>query len=482
MQKLFRTPGKLYWLEDATKRPVSKATAEKIAFPVLVDVKYELKPSPHQPLVVEIYGRNLIGLGQTRERLVLDNGVVLTGRTRGGGGELNTDEIKKMGMFDVEEPLIELYPTHANSPSPEMDAAVFGVVSSRPLGSGSCTNGVARPGLPFSFRETFPKQLGKTAWSAGALRLHHDNLEITLVDTSHYWRKFVDRQTLQHDSIIGVRKKDDSTLEKKELQDVGILLSYFLGWINHCVPPMFHVKGYRKGSLVYKGYNVRPRPTVQRDSFSWLPLFGAEDDSGAIGRHATLVQGLLDGFAQVWDKNERENGVFHIALQMLRSNEKGSPMSAPSLLYLRDIFSACGILAAMLVGADPHRGRNDTILKCLNEIGAGRKLPLQDWRDGIAQNHPKLWLAGDVNNKQVKEDERKKGTLSRPLANVTNWVLHIDDPTNAKELLSLPRHVQRYFIQVGMWLADLMVMKVVGHRGHYFNRLTMKTEVVPWTK
>ena len=154
-------------------------------------------------------------------------------------------------------------------------------------------------------------------------RLHHDNLEITLVDTSHYWRKFVDRQTLQHDSIIGVRKKDGSTLERKELQDVGILLAYFLGWINHCVTPMFHVKGYRKGSLVYKGYNVHPHPTVQRDSFSWLPLFGAEDDNGAIGRHATLVQGLLDGFAQVWAKNERENGVFHIALQMLRSNEKG---------------------------------------------------------------------------------------------------------------------------------------------------------------
>ena len=120
-------------------------------------------------------------------------------------------------------------------------------------------------------------------------------------------------------------------------------------------------------------------------------------------------------------------------------------MSAPSLLYLRDIFSACGILAAILAGADPHRSRIDTILKCLDEIGVGRKLPLQDWRDGIAQNHPKLWLAGDINNKQVKEDERKKGTLSRPLANVTNWVLHIDDPTNAKELLSLPRHVQHLF-------------------------------------
>ena len=485
MQQLFRTTGKLHWLEDGNGKPVPKDIAE-IVFPVLVDVKYELKPSPHQPLVVEIYGHGRIGIGPTRKKLVLDNGVVLTGRTSGGGWNVNTNEIKKMYMFDVEEAMIELYPTYADSPSPEIDAAVFGVVSSDPLGSGSCSKGEARPGFPFSFRETFPEQRDKMTWSSHALRLHRGDLEMTLVGTSNYWKKFVDLQTLQHDSVIGVRKKAKGVLKWEELNDVVHLLSSFLGWINHCVSPVFHVKGYRKGRLVYRGYDVHPHPTVQRDSFSWLPLFGAKDDNGAIGRHAALVQGLLDGFAKVWDKNEKERGAFHIALQMLRSKEKGSPRSVPSILYLRDIFSACGILATMLAGADPYRSRIKTIIECLDEIGVDEKLPIKARRDEIVQNHPELWrkLKEEKNEQKVVvvEEERKKGTLSRPLANMTNWVLHIDNPTNAKALLSLPRNIQRHFVEVGIWLADLMVMKVVGYCGLYFNRLTMETEVVPWAK
>ena len=45
MKKLFSSPGKLYHLEDAEGNSIPKAFAE-IAHPVLVDVKYELKPSP----------------------------------------------------------------------------------------------------------------------------------------------------------------------------------------------------------------------------------------------------------------------------------------------------------------------------------------------------------------------------------------------------------------------------------------------------
>ena len=44
MKKLFSSPGKLYHLEDAEGNSIPKAFAE-IAHPVLVDVKYELKPS-----------------------------------------------------------------------------------------------------------------------------------------------------------------------------------------------------------------------------------------------------------------------------------------------------------------------------------------------------------------------------------------------------------------------------------------------------
>ena len=477
MQRLFTTKGRLFWLETPNGEPVSGRLAKPR--PVLVDVKYELKPSPHQPLVVDIYGRGLWGVGQ-KEQLALDNGVALTGRTRGGvlGGD--TGQIMRVRMIDVEASKIELHPTEGGSPSPDLDAAVLGIVSSEPLGHGSCANGVARPGYPFSFRKSFPKEPKTTPWSSLALRLQHDGLEITLVGTSNYWTKFVDLATLQHDSIVGVRKSDRGSLQWEELNDIADLLSNFLGWINHCSAPAFHIKGYRKGKLVYRGYDLYPHPTVQRDGFSWLPMFGIKDENGAMRVQTDLVQSLLEEFAKVWAKNKAEGGVFHIALDMLRSRSKGSPRSEPAVGYLRDTFGACSILISMLIGPGGRRPRRDIMLRCLQEIGVPDRLPLahrEDW-DYVVQNHPELWWA--KKSRKILDDE--KGTLSRPLANVENWLLHIDDPTNAKMLLSLPTSVQQYLVEVSAWLADLMAMRVVGYHGCYFNRLTRTTEIVPWAE
>ena len=383
-------------------------------------------------------------------------------------------------MIDVEALKIELHPTECGSPSPDLDAAVLGIVSSEPLGHGSCANGVARPGYPFSFQKSFPKELKKTPWSNMALKLHYNGLELTLVETSNYWRKFVDLGTLQHDSIVGVHKSGRGILQWEELDDIAKLLSNFLGWINHCIAPVFHVKGYRKGKLVYRGYDLYPHPTVRRDRFSWLPMFGIKDEIGARRTQTDQVKSLLDGFAKACVRNEEVGGVFHIALDMLGSSSKGSPRSKPGVGYLRDTFGACSILISMLMGPDGDRGRRDIMWECLRKIGVDDKLPLadrEDW-DYIVQNHPVLWWA--KKSRKILEDE--KGTLSRPLANVENWLLHIDDPTNARMLLSLPRSVQQYLVEVSAWLADLMAMRVVGYRGCYFNRLTRATEIVPWAK
>ena len=475
MQKLFSTMGKLSWLEDSDGNPASVVLAKERT--VVADVKYELKPSPHQPLVVDIYGVDLWGMGQAREQLALDNGVVLTGRTLGGQLGRKTGEIRRVRMVDVEQSQIELHPTSAGSPSPNIDAAILGIVSSAPLGHGSCATGVARPGYPFSFRNRLPRELKKTPWSTLALRLHSHGLEVTLVKTSNYWRKFIDLTTLQHDAIAGVRKSDGGVLEWSELNDVTSLLSNFLGWTNHCISPVFHVKGYRHGKLVHKGVNLHPHPTVQRDSFSWLPMFGLRNENGTRPTHAIPVQSLLDGFAGAWARNAADRGVFHIALDMLRSRSKGSPQSKPAIGYLRDTFGACSILISMLIGPS-KRTRRDIIWNCLNKIGVVDELPLtnrEDW-DFVVQNCTELWW-GETRGAVL---EHEMGTLSRPLANVENWLLHIDNPRNARMLLGLPTVVQQYLVEVSTWLADLLIMRVVGYRGCYFNRLKRETETVPW--
>ena len=475
VHRLFCVKGRLFWLDDATGQPLSGDLAE--GWPVLADVRYELQPSPHHPLQVDVFGRDPLSMGQVRERLVLDNGVVLTGRTCGGGFGRNSDKPPKTRLLDIEESKIELFSAEAGSSFPDMDAAVLGVVSSRPLAHGACARGAARPGLPFSFRARLPRNPGQAAWSTAALRLDREGVEMTFVRTSGYWRKMVDSRVLVQDAVVGVRRVDRRILEREEFYRVVSLLSGFLGWINHCVSPVFHVKGYREGHLVYRGFNLHARPTVQRDAFSWLPMFGPEDERGA---SADVVQCLLDGFARAWDTNVEENGIFHIALGMLGSRSKGSPRDGAAFGYIRDTFSACSILFGMLSGLGGRRPRRDVIYGCLQKIGVDDKLPLEGryGADHLVQEHSKLWW-GERRGKVLEEEF---GNLSRPLANVENWLLHMDDPKNAKMLLDLPVSVQQYFVEVSTWLADLMVLKVVGHRGWYFNRLTRETEVVPWEK
>lgn len=86
-----------------------------------------------------------------------------------------------------------------------------------------------------------------------------------------------------------------------------------------------------------------------------------------------------------------------------------------------------------------------------------------------------------MKKQQVLGDEKEKGTLDRPLANAENWMLHLEDSDNLRRLLSLPRSIQYYLVEVAIWLADLMVLRVVGYKGFYFNRLSRKTEIVPWS-
>ena len=477
MHTIVSINGTLEWLTDASGKPISN---EWPTCDVHVDLKYELRPSPHQPLIVDIRESVLFASTQCTYRLTLDNGVVLTGRASGVGtfspGE--TPQVGKIRMMDVNESLIQLYPTHADDAPQEIDSAVFGVVSSHPIRS--VGNGLASPSRPFTYAET-PDRL-KT-WSTEALRLRHGDLDVTFVGTSGYWRSLVDTRALNHESIVGVQRADGGVVSWEELNDLTELLSNFLGWINHCAAPVFHIKGYRNGRLVYRAYDLHPHATVQRDAFSWLPTHGVRaPDSQETRRdfYANLLQDLLNGFAKAWDENRKNKGTFHIALQLLRSGDKGGPRTRPSIGYLRDTFTACAILERMLTGTSGRTDRQSQVARCLSEVGVEDKLPGldQEHREFLVREHPELWWAWT--SKRIVEEEKERTTMSRPFANVENWLLHMDERSNAERLLGLGSPLQRYMVQISIWLADLMLMKAVGYNGWFFNRLSMQTERVPW--
>ena len=303
MHTIFETTGKFHWVTDANGEPIKN---DRPVWNVAVEAKYELRPSPSQPLVLYVYGYNLVASPQCTYKLVLDNGVVLTGRAQGGFGSFNADgtpKLKKIRMFDVDQTKLELHPYEATSDTPDIDAAVFSVISSDPFGIGNGNgNGYARPSIPFSYT-TNPDRLRN--WTTKALRLHHGNLEITVVGTSDYWRKLVDTRSLEHESIVGIRHIGGGALPWNDLNDFTYLLSNFLGWLNHCASPIFHIKGYRSGRLVYRGYDLRPHATIPRDSFSWFPAHGGIDNDGDHAQaevYAHLTQTLLHCFATTWEK------------------------------------------------------------------------------------------------------------------------------------------------------------------------------------
>ena len=477
MHKIFQSYGKLHVLTDSNGEPVKHNWTRN----VFVNARYELKPSPQQPLILDIYGYDLMGWGgRMTEKLELENGVVLKGRVSGGGLSKSGEppKLRKIRMFNIEESKIELYPDEAKNSSSgvDLDAAIFGIVSSDPLAKGAYSKGAAHPGFPFSYSDTFPKA-HRGAWSTQALRLEYRGIEICFAQTSKYWKALIDETTLQHDSIVGVRRKDHGIMEWGDMDRVLFLLQQFIGWINHCTSPVFHIKGYLKGKLVYRGYNLYPHSTVHREHFSWLPWHGIDVGDGQV-----LVQGLFDRFVAVWEKTEREKDNFNIALEMLRSRQKGSPLNKPAIGYLRDTFTACAILERMLTKKSSASGRQAQIARCLRVICVEDILPSMNKEnlDHIIQECPQLWWANK--QKKIQEQEKANGTLSRPLANMENWMLHLDDPHNTKRLLDLPWSVQQYLLEVSIWLADLMVLKVVDYSGFYLNRLTGETEIVPWEK
>ena len=481
MQTLFREGGKFSWLEDASGKVVSGLPAK--GFPVVVDVQYQLKPHPEQSLWANVYGVGFSGGGSTRNRLELANGVVLTGRGYGGRLGRNWNPIEKTSLYDIEETIVTLPPTEDGVPSPKVDAVVLGVVASDPLGSAACSNGVARPGYPFSFIPNFP-EAPKSTWSSHALRIYLDNLEITFVQSSRYWRRLVDPR-LECDTIVGLRRCDQAVLGWDEINLTATLISRFLGWVNHCAAPIFHVKGYRQGKVVYREYNVNPYATVPRDTFSWLPEFPAEDKPEA---HAHLVEDLLRRFAAKWQRNSEEKGIFHIALQFLRSPSKGPPGHGPAIGYLRDTFTACAILSRMPdTDAKEDLKRIEVMQRCIEQqLCLEDELPMNDSyeRHNFAQRYPDLWRKRGQKGMvgEIQEAAQQRCTLSHPLTNMMNWLLHLDEQHNAKMLLDLPNAIQKYLVEVSVWLSDLMILKTIGYQGLYANRLTGQTERVPWSK
>ena len=446
--------------------------------PVLAHLKYHLSASPREPLIVEITGRLLFAIGSL-ERLTLANGIVLTGRSS-VIGPLDPNTVTYQRMFDVEEEAIRLVPDETGPRPQEIDTVVFGIVSSSPLAQGACAASLwGRPGRPFLFLESpLPEERAGQGWVMGSnLHIRHQGFEISFAPTSRYWEALVDSHTLEHSTVIGVRKESREPITEEEFNQLHSTIAGFLGWVNHCTSPIFHLKAYRRGRLVYRAYDLHPHATPPRDPFSWLPRYGPE---GQMARPGEMVEHALQVFGKRWIDNINNRGILHIALQLLRSREKGHPRSRPSVLYLRDTFSAIGILTTMLIGPNAKRSRHQTMMKCIEHLRVPDRIPDPDGRKVLRRHHPELWSAGTGPKRRVQESERKKGQLSRPMANVQNWLLHMDDPQNASWILGLGTQSQQYFVEVSIWLADLMLMRVVGYEGSYFNRLSRKTESVPW--
>ena len=477
--KIFESMGTLVFTEDANGVAVDQKSPA-FSQRVYVRAKYEVKPSSSEALSIDVFGHGVVGLGQTKHRLELENGVTLNGRLMGGNisPRESTNKLRRAKFFDVDEDLVQLYQDKANASNyPEIDRLIFPIASSSPLGHGSCTsNGHwSQPGRPFSFRAWRRGEEMRGSWSTHALRLEHDGMDILIAQTNSYWRKHFD-PLVGHDSISGIRQQEGGLLDWKQVNDAIPLFEAFLGWLNHCASPVAVLKGYRKGRLVYKAYRIRPNASRPRDAFSWLPLFGLKDEASPNPMPDEVIQDLFNKFAGEWLKNRESRSTLHIALQFLRSRERGSPSDPPSTLYLRNAFTACSLLLAKYSKSQNDRLAN--MRACLGELAIDDVVPAEtDDLEWLAKHCKWLW---SNRNGDIDAEALKGRTLSRPLSNFQNWLVHFDEPRDAARILDTPRNVQAYLVEVAVWLADLMLLKGIGYRGCYFNRLNRRAEKVPW--
>ena len=153
------------------------------------------------------------------------------------------------------------------------------------------------------------------------------------------------------------------------------------------------------------------------------------------------------------------------------------PSRGTSLLYMRDAFTACCILSG---GVEDRKKGVERVLqkiKIPDTVPGGKRAV-----DELAEKCPWLWSKTKSDGSQIVQEDLKGRKLSRPLGNMMNWMVHIDDPKNAKKMDDTPWKVKRHLKEVTIWLSDLMLLHSAGYNGYYFNRITRRTELVPWAK
>lgn len=151
---------------------------------------------------------------------------------------------------------------------------------------------------------------------------------------------------------MGIRRYGGGVLPRQDINEVLPMMDNFLGWVGRCETTIPHVRGYRRGRVVYNGWRVRTHATAPA-GLSWLPSLGHPDEKDEIN-----VQGLFDGFVRVYMDNTERKGSLHLALQNLRS--KGRPLGTEmaSIMYLDHAVRACFLLLREFRGCGRHRQGN----------------------------------------------------------------------------------------------------------------------------
>lgn len=468
--KIVESKGRLDLIETGDGEPIAPPGIP--LGPVRVVMHYKVRYATAQALDIDIYGYNLLGFGR-KARVTLDNGIVLTGRAFGGTSGFRRKVMSRCRMVDVSEQKIAL-PAEAPD-NLECDRVVVPLTFRGPLAYAGCTTyGYSvRPGHPFSMTE-YERLPEKGTWASSVLRLVRGDVEIIIAESNGYWRQFFD-QECGHDRVLGLRSRTKQCLAWDDINATLDVMGHFLGWVGSCMTPFTQIRAYRKGRVVLREWNVTPCATPPV-AVGWMPMSN-------INQQASLsaeVQALFDGFEKAWTTNkEKRSGTLHLALQYRRSKTK--PVHGDdvvSVMHLHHAVTACWLLLAQLAPLG-NIGSARKMSECLKLMGIPDVMPVGGREAALLrEKHSWIWGRG----RRGKLDREAIGTkcMSLPLANVRDKVIHIDEHDNALKIMDLPTPFQHLVVEVYMWLADLLMLKIVEYNGVYHNRINGRTEMVPW--
>lgn len=259
-----------------------------------------------------------------------------------------------------------------------------------------------------------------------------------------------------HITHIGALKKLDGTISKEEFKIWYDLFYFFLCFINgRRTAPLF-CSGYIEEEVIWADYDFY-NLEIYKNYICWSDIEVKKIDFSALWKTYTSI---------CKDKNNKE----FISLLIhwyLESNSYTAKLEGSIIL----IQSGLELLFNWQIEKKVFSKKIKINKKEKPKLSAAEKISkILNWLC-LSSQIPKDF------NELKKYSKNNEGP--EIITNIRNAFVH-SDMEKVSKLLEISNQAKIEAMQLGLWYLELGILKTLGYKGYYKNRITKKIEIVPW--